>query len=104
MTITKCYWSLLKAILNEKKVLCLPLIFHSNKYVTDFKEKSGIVNSFFANQCSFIPNYSILPPELKLLTEHALTSYDFSETDIVEMINNQNSSKAHGHDMISIRM
>ena len=104
LTSTKCYWSLLKTILNEKKVPCIPPIFHNNKYVTDFKEKSEIFNSFFANQCSLIPNNSILPSELKLLTEHTLTSCDFSESDILQIINNQDSNKAHGHDMISIRM
>ena len=46
----------------------------------------------------------ILSSELKLLTEHTLTSCDFSETDILRIINNQDSNKAHGHDMISIRM
>ena len=104
LTSTKCYWSLLKTILNEKKLPCIPPIFHNNKYVTDFKEKSEIFNSFFANQCSLIPNNSILPSELKLLTEHTLTSCDFSESDILQIINNQDSNKAHGHDMISIRM
>ena len=88
LTSTKCYWSLLKTILNEKKVPCIPPIFHNNKYVTDFKEKSEIFNSFFANQCSLIPNNSILPSELKLLTEHNLTSSDLSEPDILQMINN----------------
>ena len=40
--------------------------------------------------------------ELKLLTELALTSCDFSETNILQIIN-QDSNKAHVH-MISIRM
>ena len=67
-------------------------------------KKSEIFDSFFVNQCSLIPNNSILPSELKLLTEHTLTSCDFSESDILQIINNQDSNKAHGHDMISIRM
>ena len=104
LTSTKCYWSLLKTILNKKKVPCIPPIFHNNKYVTDVKEKSKIFNSFFVNQCSLIPNNSILPSELKLLTEHTLTSCNFFESDILHIINNQDSNKAHGHDMISIRM
>ena len=104
MTSTKCYWSLLKIILNKKKLPCILPIFHSNKYVTDFKEKSEIFNSFFANQCSFIPNSSSLLSELQLLMEHTLTSCDFSESDILHVINNQDSNKAHGHDMINIRM
>ena len=41
---TKCYWSLLSG----NKVPCIPPIFHNNKCVTDFKEKSEIFNSFFA--------------------------------------------------------
>ena len=76
----------LKAILNEKEVPCIPPIFHNKKYVTYFKEKSEIFNSFFASQCSLIPNSSILPSELKLLTEHTLTSCDISESDILQIL------------------
>ena len=47
---------------------------------------------------------SILSSELKLLTKHTLTFCDFSETDILSIINSQDSNKPHGHDMISIRM
>ena len=104
LTSTKCYWSLLKTILNEKKVPCIPPIFHNNKYVTDFKEKSEIFNSLIANQCSLIPNSSILPSELKLLTEHNLNFCDFSKSQILQISNNQDSNKAHGHDLISIFM
>ena len=39
LTSTKCSWLLLKTILNGKKVLCIAPIFHSKKYVTDFKRK-----------------------------------------------------------------
>ena len=48
----KCYWTLLKTLLNGKKIPCIPPIFHDNKFITDFKEKSEILNSFFAKQCS----------------------------------------------------
>ena len=47
LTSTKCYWSLLKTILNGKKVPCIPPVFHNNEYVIDFKEKSEIFYSFF---------------------------------------------------------
>ena len=46
----------------------------------------------------------MLPSELKLLTVHTLTSCEFSETDILQIMNSQDSNKAHGHDMITIRM
>ena len=56
----KCYWSLLKTILNGKKVPCIlfPPFFHNSKYVTNFKEKS--------DQSSLTPNNSILPSGLTL--------------------------------------
>ena len=49
----KCYWSLLKTLLNGKKIPCIP---HNNKYVSDFKEKSESFNSFFEEHCFLIPN------------------------------------------------
>ena len=35
-----------------------PPLFHGNDYVTDFKEKSELFNSFFAKPCSLICNSS----------------------------------------------
>ena len=93
MTSTKNYWSLLKTLLNRKKIPCVPPIFHKNKYVTDFKEKIEIINSFFAEQCSLLPHRSVLK-----------SSCDFSKTDILKIINNQDSNKVHDHDMITIRV
>ena len=78
-------------------------IFHNNKYVTNFKEKSWIFDSFFANQFSLIPSNSLLPSELNLLTEYSLTFCDFSEIDILQIINYQDSNKSYGHEMTSIR-
>ena len=43
MTSTKTYWSILKSLLNNKKIVCVPTLFHQNKYVTDFKKKAGTV-------------------------------------------------------------
>ena len=104
LTSTKCYWSLLKTLLNDKKISCIPPIFHSNKYIIDFKEKSEIFNAFFAEQCSLIPNKSVLLSQLTLLTENSLSKCSFSKKDIVQIIRNLDSNKAHGHYMISISM
>ena len=41
---------------------------------------------------------------MTLLTENSLASCHFSKKDIVQIIRNIDSNKAHGHDMISIRM
>ena len=50
-TSTKCDWSLLKLLLNDKKISCITPIFHNNKYMLDFKGKNEFFNSFFAEQC-----------------------------------------------------
>ena len=50
-----------------------------------------ISNSYFAYQCSLAANNNLLPSELKLLKKH-LTSFDFSETDNLQIINNQDSN------------
>ena len=73
-TSSKCYWSLLKTLLNGKKSPCIPPLFHGYKFIVDFQEKSEIFNSFFANQCSPISNGSVLPSELPLRTDSSLSS------------------------------
>ena len=49
---TKAYWALLKIFLNNGKIPVIPPLFHSNKFITDFKEKAELFNSYFAKQCS----------------------------------------------------
>ena len=46
---TKTYWVLFKIFLNNRKILFIPPLFHNNEFVTDFKEKAELFNSFFAN-------------------------------------------------------
>ena len=100
----KCYWTLLKTFLNGRKIPRIPPLFHDDKFITDFKEKSEIFNSFFAKQCSLIDNGSTLPSLFPLITEKSLSDVDFSVEDIKNIICSLDSNKAHGDDMISIRM
>ena len=37
----KCYWSILKSFLNNKKIPCIPLLIHNDQFVVDFKEKKA---------------------------------------------------------------
>ena len=101
---SKAYWALLKFFLNNRKIPVIPPLFHNNKFVTDFKEKAELFNSFFAKQCSLIKNDSKLPPRLRFLTDKRLSTIKFVDTDILKIIRNLNPNKAHGHDKISIRM
>ena len=56
----KTFWSLLKTLLNNKKIPCIPPLLQDNKYVTDFKKKAELFNLMFAKQCSIIYNSSEL--------------------------------------------
>ena len=101
-TSSETYWSILKTLLNNKKVIS-PL-FHQGKYVTDFKKKAELFNSFFAKQCSIIQNSSKLPLTLNKKTENSISSITFNRNDIATIIRSLDPNKAHGYDMISIRM
>ena len=103
-TSQKSYWSILKTFLNNKKILCLPPLLHQGKLVTDFKEKANIFNNFFANQCSVVSNNSELPVILTRETHESLSTINFSTDDILKIIRSLDPNKAHGYDMISIRM
>ena len=50
----KYYWSLVKTTLNDKKVPCILPIFHDNNFVTGFRKKADLFNSFF---CEAVLNY-----------------------------------------------
>ena len=55
--------------LSNRKRPVIPPLFHSNRFATDFKEKTELFISFFAKQCSLIKNDSKLPPRLHFLTD-----------------------------------
>ena len=104
ITSPKAYWSILKTILNNKKIPCIPPIYHRNNYITDFKEKAQIFNNFFAKQCTLVENTSKLPTDSLKRTKNLLSTISFTKDDIAKIIKNLNPNKAHGFDMISIRM
>ena len=85
----------------------MPLIsplYHQNDFVTNFKIKAELFNSFFANQCSLIKNDSKLPSHLNYKTNNRLLTAKFSIDGIAKIPQNLDANKAHGHDKISIRM
>ena len=97
-TSPKTYWSVLKLFHNNKRMLCIPPIFHENRFVTNFKEKAELFNSFFAKQCSIIGNGSEIPSFLHPKTDKSLSNITFTEKDIEKVMLNLDSNKAHGHD------
>ena len=98
------HWSILKTFLNDKNIPCILPLFHENKFITNFKEKAQLFNTFFANQCTLFNNSNVLPNNLAKLTNKLLDTINFS-TDVISItINNLDPNKAHRHDMPSIRM
>ena len=91
-------------MLNDKKVPCIPPIFHDNKFITDISKKADLFNSFFAKQCSIIENNSVLPSSINPITDQYLANTEFTKDDIKRIICKLDPNKAHGHDTISIRM
>ena len=82
----------------------MPPLKHQNKYVTDLKEKAETFNSFFAEQCSLMNNSSKLPSTFLKRTDKFISLISLSSEDIARIIRDLDPNKAHGHDMISIRM
>ena len=103
-TSAKTYWSILERCLNDRKIPCIRPLFHDNKFITDFKEKAELLNSFFSKQCSIIDNGSKLPSNLVYHTDEKLSDIVFNSEDIGKLISGLDPNKAHGHDMISICM
>ena len=103
-TSTKCYWSLIKTLLNGKKVPCVPPIYDNNRYVTDFKEKCQLFNSYFSEQCTLLQNISNLPKTCSKNSNNILETIIFSKEDIYKTTKNLDPNKPHGHNMIIICM
>ena len=103
-TSTKCYWSLIKTLLNGKKVPCVPPIYDNNRYVTDVKEKCQLWFSYFSEQCTLLKYISTLPNTCSKHTNNILSTIIFLKADIYKIVKILYTNKAHGHDMISIHM
>ena len=94
MTSAKTYWSILKSLLNNKKIPCIPPLFHQNKYVTDFKKKAELFNCFFAKQRS-INNSSELPSNICRKTDKSISTVTSTSDDIATLIQNLDPNKTH---------
>ena len=56
----------------------LQKFFYDNRFITDFKEKAQLFNSFFSKQCSLISNNSSLPNHINYTTEKRLSAVALS--------------------------
>ena len=96
---SKCYWSLLKRMLNGKKISVVPHLFYNNNF-----KKSELFNEHFSEQCSLIQNKSTLPSFFTPLNHNLLPFFQFTADDIKSIMNKLDPNKTHGDDMIGIRI
>ena len=83
---------------------CIPPLFHNDKFISNFTDKGELLNNFFAQQCTLIGNASEIHARLNIKTTRTLSSIPVTRADIAKIIENLDPNKAHGHDMISIRL
>ena len=101
---SKTCWSILKSFLAGKKIPFIPSIFHENRFITKFREEAELFNSFFANQCSLIQNSSVPPADYEYFTEKSLSNVTLTDNNIGKITSSLDPNKAHGRDMMIIRM
>ena len=54
----KAYWPI---VFHKKKIPLIPPIVVNDNIITSVSEKTVMFNNYFANQCTLLPNASILP-------------------------------------------
>ena len=94
----------LKTFLNNKKILLISPLYLQGDFVTNFKIKAELFNSFFVSQCCLVKNDDKLPSHLNYKTDNCLLTANFSIDNIAKIQQNLDPNKAHGHDNVSIRM
>ena len=57
----------------------MPLLFHENRFITDFKEKAELFNFFFSNQCFLLKNCGKLPTNSRYVTDKRLRTINFTK-------------------------
>ena len=100
----KTYWSILKSLVNGKKIPLITPILVKDQLVTNFLEKTNLFNKFFTQQCNTVENDTTLPNDLVFETTERISSFGNSNGGIANIIRSLDPNKAHGHDGISIRM
>ena len=60
---------ILKSFVNDKKIPIIPPLYHIGNFITDFRQKEELFNSFFAEQCSVLQNSSKVPTNLAPRTD-----------------------------------
>ena len=87
----------------EEKIPIIPPVFFYHKLITDFEKKAELSDNHSVTQCSLVKNGRSLP-NFEYKTDEQLNYFEINENDILSIIKNLNTSKAHGCNKILIRM
>ena len=91
-------------ILKRKRVIIVNLQINSvSQRLVQCKRMQVYFNAFFASQCTPNSNDSALPDVTNHISNVSLSSIQFEDQDILNIICSLNYNKAHGYDDISIR-
>ena len=99
----KCFWTTYKKLINKKAKTNIPPLMENGAFISNCREKADIFNKYFANQCTINNNGSVLP-NLTSKTDASLSHISASQEEIINIINNLNPNKSHGHDGVSVSM
>ena len=102
-TTPKSYWAILNWVLKNKKIPRILPIFHNDKVISDFNEKTNLFNSFFASYCTLVSNSSVLP-NISFHKNTRLNSFSITKKDILAIIKSLDLNKFYEWDNISIKM
>ena len=103
-TSPKAYWSILKSFFCDKKTPIIPPILINGEYITNFKAKADIFNTYFSNQCTLLNTSSVIPNVQVLPLNHRISTLHVTEDVILKHIRNLDTNKSHGIDNISAKM
>ena len=100
----KTYWSIFKTLLNNKKLPCIPPLFHQGKYVTNFKTKGRTIWLLLCQTIFHNTKLKETSLNISKKTEKSISSITFNCNDIAAIIRSLDLDKAYGYNMISIPM
>ena len=89
---------------NSKIIHFIPLFSHQNKSLAFFKEKTDILNTFFAELCSLINYSSKLPSTFFQRKAKVFLPVSLISNDIATINLDLDPNRAHSRHMISIHM
>ena len=99
----KKYWKILKKFLKKDACSVIPPLLSCEKFIVEAHDKCILFNDYFKKHCRTTPTSSSLPTFAKK-THLSLRTVNFTKDDILDHIRKLNPNKAHGHDMISVRI